>query len=33
MSVHMCDSPGVFYSGLGESQIGEAVIIERELEE
>lgn len=33
VSVHMCDSPGVFYSGLGESQIGEAVIIERELEE
>lgn len=33
VSVHMCDSPGVFYSGLGKSQIGEAVIIERELEE
>lgn len=30
--VAMCDSPDVFYSGLGETQIGEPVIIRRDLE-
>ena len=30
--VAMCDSPKVFYSGLGETQIGEPVIIQRDLE-
>ena len=30
--VAMCDSPDVFYSGLGETQIGEPVIIQRDLE-
>lgn len=30
--VAMCDSPKVFYSGLGETQIGEPVIIRRDLE-
>lgn len=30
--VAMCDSPEVFYSGLGETQIGEPVIIRRDLE-
>ena len=29
--VAMCDSPDVFYSGLGETQIGEPVIIRRDL--
>ena len=29
--VAMCDSPKVFYSGLGETQIGEPVIIQRDL--
>ena len=29
--VAMCDSPEVFYSGLGETQIGEPVIIRRDL--
>ena len=33
MRVAMCDSPEVFYSGLGETQIGEPVIIRRDLEE
>ena len=32
VSVYMCDSPEVFYSGLGETQIGEPVIIRRDLE-
>ena len=30
--VAMCDSPEAFYSGLGETQIGEPVIIRRDLE-
>ena len=30
--VAMCDSPDVLYSGLGETQIGEPVIIRRDLE-
>ncbi len=30
--VAICDSPEVFYSGLGETQIGEPVIIHRDLE-
>lgn len=30
VNVAMCDSPKVFYSGLGETQIGEPVIIKRE---
>ena len=30
--VAICDSPEVFYSGLGETQIGEPVIIRRDLE-
>ena len=32
VNVAMCDSPKVFYSGLGETQIGEPVIIQRDLE-
>ena len=32
VNVAMCDSPDVFYSGLGETQIGEPVIIRRDLE-
>lgn len=31
VNVAMCDSPKVFYSGLGETQIGEPVIIQRDL--
>ena len=31
VSVYMCDSPEVFYSSLGEAQIGEPVIIQRDL--
>ena len=33
VSVYMCDSPEVFYPSLGEAQIGEPVIIRRDLEE
>ena len=33
VNVAMCDSPKVFYSGLGETQIGEPVIIQRYQEE
>ena len=29
VSVYMCDSPEVFYSSLGEAQIGEPVLIKR----
>lgn len=32
VSVYMCDSPEVFYPSLGEAQIGEPVIIRRDLE-
>ena len=32
VNVAMCDSPKVFYPGLGETQIGEPVIIQRDLE-
>lgn len=32
VSVYMCDSPEVFYPSLGEAQIGEPVIIQRDLE-
>ena len=32
VSVSMCDSPEVFYPSLGEAQIGEPVIIRRDLE-
>lgn len=31
VSVYMCDSPEVFYPSLGEAQIGEPVIIQRDL--
>lgn len=31
VSVYMCDSPEVFYPSLGEPQIGEPVIIQRDL--
>ena len=31
VNVAMCDSPKVFYSGLGETQIGEPVIMQRDL--
>ena len=32
VNVAMCDSPEVFYPSLGEAQIGEPVIIRRDLE-
>ena len=32
VSIYMCDSPEVFYTSLGEAQIGESVIIRRDLE-
>ena len=32
VSIYMCDSPEVFYPSLGEAQIGEPVIIRRDLE-
>lgn len=31
VSIYMCDSPEVFYTSLGEAQIGESVIIQRDL--
>ena len=31
VSIYMCDSPEVFYTSLGEAQIGESVIIQRNL--